>query len=171
LLPPLFRHAMSIPSGPGSAVLSLAPAYDDDFEALLSLRMAAMRESLQRLGRFDPQRARERLSRAFEPAHTRHILQGSERVGFVVVLPRMDHLVLDHLYVAPPAQGQGIGSWVMAQVLDEADRLGLSVRVTALKLSDANRFYQRHGFELQHTSEWDAHYVRPAAGDRDDGPY
>jgi len=171
LLPPLFRHTMSIPSGPGSAVLSLAPAYDDDFEALLSLRMAAMRESLQRLGRFDPQRARERLSRAFEPAHTRHILQGSERVGFVVVLPRMDHLVLDHLYVAPPAQGQGIGSWVMAQVLDEADRLGLSVRVTALKLSDANRFYQRHGFELQHTSEWDLHYLRPASGDRDVGPY
>ena len=162
---------MTHPPGPGPAALSLAPAYDDDFEALLSLRMAAMRESLQRLGRFDPQRARERLSRAFEPAHTRHILQAGERVGFVVVLPRMDHLVLDHLYVAPPAQGQGIGSWVMAQVLDEADRLGLSVRVTALKLSDANRFYQRHGFELQHTSEWDAHYVRPAAGDRDDGPY
>ena len=66
---------------------SLAAASDDDFEALLSLRMAAMRESLQRLGRFDPQRARERLSRAFEPAHTRHILLGGERVGFVVLLP------------------------------------------------------------------------------------
>ena len=36
----------------------------------------------------------------------------------------------------------------MSQVIDEADRLGLSVRVTALKHSDANRFYQRHGFEL-----------------------
>jgi hypothetical protein len=54
----------------------------------------------------------------------------------------------------------------MAQVLDEADRLQLPVRVTALKLSDANRFYQRHGFELQHQSEWDLHYVRPAADDR-----
>ena len=162
---------MTMQAAPGTAPLALAPAFDDDFEALLSLRMAAMRESLQRLGRYDPQRARDRLSRAFEPAHTRHILQGGERVGFVVVLPRMDHLVLDHLYIAPPAQGQGIGSWVMAQVLDEADRLGLSVRVTALKLSDANRFYQRHGFELQHTSDWDAHYVRPATGDRDDGPY
>ena len=162
---------MTVQAGPGAAPLSLGPASEDDFEAMLTLRMAAMHESLSRLGRFDPQRARERLSRAFEPAHSRHILLGGERVGFVVVLPRMDHLVLDHLYIAPPAQGQGIGSWVMAQVLDEADRLGLSVRVTALKLSDANRFYQRHGFELQHTSEWDAHYVRPAAGDRDDGPY
>ena len=162
---------MTTPAAPRATQLTLAAASDDDFEALLSLRMAAMRESLQRLGRFDPQRARERLSRAFEPAHTRHILQAGERVGFVVVLPRMDHLVLDHLYIAPPAQGQGVGSWVMAQVLAEADQLGLPVRVTALKISDANRFYQRHGFELQHTSEWDLHYLRQAPGDRDDGPY
>jgi ribosomal protein S18 acetylase RimI-like enzyme len=163
---------MTVQAAPGAAPLALAPASDEDFEALLSLRMAAMRESLQRLGRFAPQRARERLSRAFEPAHTRHILFGGERVGFVVLLPMPtlvpDHLVLDHLYIAPQAQRQGIGSWVMAQVLAEADRLGLPVRVTALKLSEANRFYQRHGFELQHESEWDLHYLRPALDERDE---
>ena len=147
--------------------LALSAATDDDFEALLSLRHAAMHESLTRMGRFDPQRARERLSRAFEPAHTRHILLEGERVGFVVLLPRGDHLVLDHLYIAPMAQNQGIGNWVMAQVLAEADRQRLPVRVTALKLSDANRFYQRHGFQLQHESDWDLHYLRPALGDDD----
>ena len=153
-------------NAPGATLLTLAPANEDDFESLLALRMAAMRESLQRLGRFDPQRARERLSRAFEPLHTRHILMNGVRVGFVVLLPMPtgmpDHLVLDHLYIAPQAQGQGVGNWVMAQVLDEADRLGWPVRVTALRLSDANRFYQRHGFVLQHESEWDRHYLRPA---------
>ena len=163
---------MTVHAAPGAAPLALAAASDEDFEALLSLRMAAMRESLQRLGRFDPQRARERLSRAFEPAHTRHILQGGERVGFVVLLPvpaaLPEHLVLDHLYIAPQAQRQGVGSWVMTQVLVEADRLGLAVRVTALKLSDASRFYEHHGFELQHTSEWDLHYLRTARGTADD---
>lgn len=154
-----------------SPPLALAPANEDDFDALLSLRMAAMRESVQRLGRFDPQRARERLGRAFEPAHTRHILRGGERVGFVVLLPLLDarppHLVLDHLYIAPQAQRHGVGSWVMAQVLDEVDRRNLPVRVMALRLSDANRFYRRHGFELQHETEWDLHYLRPAPGNRD----
>jgi len=163
---------MTVHAAPGAAPLALSPASDDDFEAMLSLRMAAMHESLQRLGRFDPQRARERLGRAFEPTHSRHILLGGERVGFVVLLPvpapAPDHLVLDHLYVAPQAQRQGVGSWVMAQVLAEADRRGLPVRVTALKLSDANRFYQRHGFELQHASEWDLHYLRPVPDDRDE---
>lgn len=67
--------------------LQLTPAGEDDFEALLSLRMAAMRESLTRLGHFDPQRVRERLSRGFNPAHARHILRDGDLVGFVVVIP------------------------------------------------------------------------------------
>ena len=66
--------------------LQLTPASEGDFEALLALRMAAMRESLTRLGHFDPQRARERLSRGYNPAHTRHILRDGELVGFVVVI-------------------------------------------------------------------------------------
>jgi len=142
--------------------LALSPADDGDFEGLLSLRMAAMRESLDRLGRFDPQRARERLSRGYQPAHTRHILRGGELVGFVVVVPRDDGWQLDHLYVHPSTQGEGIGSWVMAQVLAEADAVHQSVSVTALKHSDANRFYQRHGFELQAEGEWDWFYLRAA---------
>jgi GNAT superfamily N-acetyltransferase len=155
--------AFGVPLGP----LSLAPAGDEDFEALLTLRLAAMHESLQRVGRFDPQRARERLSRAFEPRNTRHILQGGERMGFVVVLRQPGQWVLDHLYIAPVAQRQGIGGWVLAQVLAEADAQRVPVAVTALRLSDANRFYQRHGFVLQSQEEWDLHYLRPVGGTTD----
>ncbi|MEK8027798.1 MAG: hypothetical protein RLY78_596 [Pseudomonadota bacterium] len=158
--------------------LSLQPACDDDFEALLSLRLAAMSESLQRLGSYDPQRARERLSRAFEPSHTRHIVCAGERVGLVVVLPKDGHLVLDHLYIAPSAQRMGIGAWVMRQVLAEADAHGLPVEVSALKLSEADQFWRRHGFELRHDDGWDLHYRRPpralaapvAAAEADDEP-
>jgi GNAT superfamily N-acetyltransferase len=144
--------------------LSLAPAGEGDFEALLALRMAAMRESLEKVGRFDPQRARERLSRGYLPAYTRHILQNGELVGFVVLVPREQDWLLDHLYIHPSGQGQGIGSWVLAQVLQEADAQHKAVSVTALKHSDANRFYLRHGFVLQAEGEWDLYYLRSARG-------
>ena len=122
---------MTMQAAPGTAPLALAPAFDDDFEALLSLRMAAMRESLERVGRFDPQRARERLSRGYLPAYTRHILRRGELVGFVVVQPRENDWLLDHLYIHPNAQGDGVGSWVLAQVLAEVKALveGLLGRV------------------------------------------
>ena len=42
-------------------LLNLTPALDTDAPALAELRVAAMRDSLLRVGRFDPQRARLRL--------------------------------------------------------------------------------------------------------------
>ena len=45
----------------------LEPVAESDFESLAALRIEAMRESLEQLGRFDPERARERLRAGFEP--------------------------------------------------------------------------------------------------------
>ena len=122
-----------------------------------------MRASLERLGRFDPGRARARFLDGFEPAHTRFVLAGGERVGFVVVRPDGDDLLLDHLYVLPSAQGRGIGAAVMADVLARADARHARVRLGALRGSDANRFYLRHGFVQVGQGEWDIHYVRAPA--------
>ena len=45
--------------------LAFAAVQAEDFEALLALRMAAMRPSLEAMGRFDPARARERFAGQF----------------------------------------------------------------------------------------------------------
>jgi len=142
--------------------LQFTPAQATDFEGLLALRIAAMRESLERIGRFDPARARERFAAGFAPEHTRHLLLDGERVGFVVVKPQVDALLLDHLYIAPGAQGLGLGAAVLADVFARADAAALPVRVGALRDSDSNRFYVRHDFELVEQAEFDNYYLRPA---------
>ena len=148
--------------------VNVEPASSEDAEDLVALRIVAMRPSLERLGRFDPQRARDRFLASFTPAYTRHLVVGARRVGFVVVRPEAGHLRLDHLYVAPAHQGQGIGAAALAVVFADADAQGMSVRVGALRESDSNRFYARHGFELVEETEWDNYYVRaPAIGARD----
>ena len=101
--------------------ISLTPAHADDADSLATLRVTAMRDSLAQIGRFDPVRARDRLLANFSPTHTRHVLQQGERVGMVVVRPDGDGLLLDHLYIAPQHQGQGIGATVLQQVFAEAD--------------------------------------------------
>lgn len=156
---PLMPMTPPPPPPPG---VTLAPAGDGDFEALLALRMAAMQESLARVGRFDPQRARERLSRGYSPAHTRHILLHGVAVGFVVVVPRQHDWLIDHLYVHPSSQRRGIGSWVLRQVLADADAAHAAVSVTALKHSEARGLYLRHGFVLQAEGEWDSYFWRAA---------
>ena len=148
--------------GPAAAEPRFTPVEPADFEALAALRIEAMRASLERLGRFDPSRARERLRAGFSPEHTRHIEQAGVRVGFFVVKPRDDGLHLEHLYLHPAAQGRGLGAAVLAHVFAQADALGLAVHVGALRGSDSNRFYQRHGFRLVAQDEFDLRYVRAA---------
>jgi GNAT superfamily N-acetyltransferase len=145
-----------------SQEVTLDPAAESDFEALASLRTEAMRESLGRIGRFDPVRARERFRTGFSPAHTKHIVVKAERVGFVVTKPQEEHLLLDHLYVQPGHQGRGIGSHVLKLVFAQAESLRLPVKVGALRESDSNRFYARHGFQLVEQGEFDNYYVRGA---------
>jgi len=141
--------------------VSFAPALPSDAEALVALRIEAMRESLERIGRFDAVRARERFLSGFSPAHTRHIEAAGRRVGFVVVTRQPDFLLLDHLYVHPDHQGQGIGAAVLTRVIEEAAAEALPVKVGALRGSDSNRFYSRHGFQLVEQGEFDNYYIRP----------
>ena len=141
--------------------LSFSPVSEDDFEDLLALRIAAMKESLSRIGRFDPLRARERFQSGFSPENTRHVVVCGSRVGFVTVKPCDDGLLLDHLYVLPSFQGRGIGALVLASIFKVADTDGKQIRVGALKESDSNRFYERHGFKVVSEGEWDNYFVRP----------
>ena len=140
--------------------ITLTPASSDDAESLVALRILAMRPSLERLGRFDPLRARQRFLANFDPQFTRHIEWESTRVGFVVVRPDFAGLLLDHLYIHPDYQGRGIGAKVLQLVCAEADAAKQSLRVGALRDSDSNRFYLRHGFTLTESAEWDNYYIR-----------
>lgn len=143
------------------ASIILSPTSADDLDQLVALRVDAMRPSLERIGRFDLERARQRFSATFAPEHTRHIEVDRNRVGFVAIKPAPDGIVLDHLYVQPSHQRRGIGAAVLTIVCQEADTLGLPMRVGALRESDSNRFYLRNGFVWVEESEWDIYYVRP----------
>ncbi|MDC7716779.1 GNAT family N-acetyltransferase [Vogesella sp. DC21W] len=141
----------------------LQPCVADDFEALLVLRLAAMRPSLEAIGRFDPERARARLAASFQPADTRWIVRAGQRIGFLARRQLADCHYLDHLYVQPGLQGQGVGGAVLQQVQAEAAAAGLPLCLGALRGSAANLFYLRHGFVPTHEEEWDIYYRWQAA--------
>lgn len=147
-------------SVPAAHRFELQTATAADFEALLALRLRAMRRSLERLGRYDEQRARERLAAGFEPEHTQHVVVEGRRVGFLSLKTLSHELRLNHLYIDPAEQEHGLGHEVLGWVCDEADRAQLPVALCALKGSDAVRFYLRHGFALTGEGEWDYDFVR-----------
>ncbi|MDP5239361.1 GNAT family N-acetyltransferase [Uliginosibacterium sp. 31-16] len=131
-----------------------------DAEALVTLRIAAMRPSLEKAGRFDAQRARERFLAGFQSEHTQWILCDGQVAGFLVVKPQADTLLLDHLYIHPDFQNRQLGATALQHVFARADAANLPVRVGALRGSDSNHFYQRHGFVQCDETEWDIYYLR-----------
>lgn len=83
-------------------------AAPSDAEELAALRIEAMRESLERIGRFDAQRARTRFLSGFSPEHTRLILLAGQRIGFFVVRSEEGTVAGPPLHQARPS-GLGCG--------------------------------------------------------------
>ncbi|RBP46090.1 acetyltransferase (GNAT) family protein [Roseimicrobium gellanilyticum] len=119
-----------------------------------------MKASLEAVGRFDPERARERLRKSFYPDHTAFIVVDGQRIGFYTFRPADEGFQLDHLYVHPSCQSRGIGSEVIRHLLSLADASQMPVSLNALRDSASNRFYQRHGFVQTAEDEWDIYYTR-----------
>lgn len=156
----MFRVLVMPASADQNSAVVLCAASINDMEDLVAIRIEAMRESLERLGRFNPDRARERFVAGFDVNSTRRIEVSGDLVGFVVIKDHPSELLLDHLYVIPSAQGAGVGSEVLTQIFREADEIGRPIKVGALKESASNRFYTRHGFVFVESGEFDNYYVR-----------
>ena len=77
--------------------------------------------------------------------------------------PASRPLVTRSLYILPEHQGQGIGATVLRDFFTSADAQGMPVRLGALRGSDSNRFYSRHGFVQTSEDEWDIYYARQPA--------
>jgi GNAT superfamily N-acetyltransferase len=141
--------------------IEFLPANVQDAQALADLRVAAMRPSLEAVGRFDPLRARERFLSDYSPEHTCHITLQGVRVGCVVVKPDVLGFLLQHLYIHPDYQKRSIGTAVLAKVFALADAAEQELRLVALQGSAANRFCLRHGFVQMQEVDWDVYYTRP----------
>lgn len=145
-------------------MISFQPASQADFERLLELRILVMREHLERIGRYHPERARTRFRNGFQPEHMRLILVDGAFAGCVTLKPRDGHLEIEHFYIAPEHQGRSVGGEVLKRLFAEADTAGQPIRLGVLKQSPAARFYERHGFARSGEDEWDVYYERPIGG-------
>lgn len=79
----------------------------------------------------------------------------------VVMRPDADAVWIEHFYLDTARQGQGIGSWALAQIL-RMDTAGRPFRLNVLQGSPARRLYDRHGFVLESEDLIDVYLSRPA---------
>jgi GNAT superfamily N-acetyltransferase len=136
------------------------PASMADVEAVAELRAVVLRPDLERLGRYDEHRVRQRLRDAYDPAHTWIVELGAVFAGCVALRPGADGRWLEHFYLDASVQGQGVGTGVLRWLLARCDRDHAVVRLSVLRGSAARRLYERHGFTWEREDETDDYLVR-----------
>lgn len=151
-------------SDTGTGDWRFGPVSEADFEPLLALRIDVMREHLERVFRYSPERARRVFRATFEEPGMRLILLGAERVGCVGFRRGDSEIKIDSFYLDRRLHNTGLGTKILKVLLDEADATGLPVGLEVLKGSKADRFYTRHGFVKLEEDEIEGYYERPARG-------
>lgn len=145
--------------------IELHRAKVDDLEELVTIRIAAMRESLEKVGRFDPERARQRLIKDFDTNNTKCFLYEKTIVGFMIVKVENEEIIIKHLYIDPKFQNMGIGRYVLGRVIKQGEEEKRTIRLITLKESRANSFYLKNGFKQVDSIEYDNVYIRQCSED------
>jgi len=154
-----------VTDSPSSASVVLRPALADDVEWIAELRAEVLRADLERLGRYDEIRVRQRFRDAFEPAQTRIIVVDAVDVGSVALRSDGEIRWLEHFYIAASHQGRGVGGRVLGMVLDDTGPYRLNV----LRGSPARRLYERHGFVLDTQDDVDVFMTLDRTGQTSTG--
>ncbi|MEV6965214.1 GNAT family N-acetyltransferase [Hamadaea sp. NPDC051192] len=136
---------------------TLRPATAGDVDAVAELRAVVLRPDLERVGRYDEHRVRERLRERWNPEDNQVIEVGGVFAGNVALRVDEDGHWLENFYLDPSVQGRGVGSAVLEQVLSECDS---PVRLQVLQGSPARRLYERHGFTAYAEDAVDVWMVR-----------
>ena len=105
------------------------PVAEADFEPLLVLRTEVMREHLERVGRYTPERSRKMFRGHFDEPGMRLILLDDRRVGCVGFRKHDREIKIDSFYLERRLHGSGLGTRILKALLAEADTAGLPVRL------------------------------------------
>ncbi len=136
----------------------MAPLAQGQLQEAIDIRLAAMKPSLVAIDRYDSERASIRFTENYDPEITTCILASGKTAGFYVLAVFNDHLLLDHLYIRSENQGHGIGTSIIESIRELASSSQKPVRLGALRSSESNNFYKRHGFVKTYESEFDIYY-------------
>jgi ribosomal protein S18 acetylase RimI-like enzyme len=97
-------------------------------------------------------------------AEVRIITRAGDDIGWLQGVVRDGAFFIIQLFVDAPLRGQGIGTAVLARVIEEAAAEGRDVSLGVVKANRAQRLYRRLGFHTTHEDERKYYMRRTASG-------
>jgi ribosomal protein S18 acetylase RimI-like enzyme len=141
---------------------SLRPAGPEAAEFLYSLMAETMKEYVTAIWGWDEPFQRDRFSGSFDADRWQLVIIDGLAVGAVSVERSDNELYLRNIYILPAQQRRGIGTAILNQLIEEADRAAVPLTLYVMKSNPgARQLYQRLGLTIRDEIEGKYRMIRP----------
>jgi ribosomal protein S18 acetylase RimI-like enzyme len=119
----------------------------DEHEWFYATRLDAFRVYAEQVfGPWEEERQRAAAERDCQELPIEVVERDGERIGYQIILRHVDHWFLDEIALIASARGAGIGTALVAAIMDGAKAAGMPLRLSVLHVNPAQRLYERLGF-------------------------
>ncbi len=139
------------------------PATDADLELMYRILRASLGPYIEQTrGKWEDAAQRKRFNEVTRAADHSIVELAGEPIGCLCLKQSDAEIRLVRLFILPEFQRKGIGTGILEEILESADKLRLPVSLRVLRVNPARRLYERHGFVI--AAENETHYtmIRPA---------
>lgn len=129
-------------------MILLRTALECDREFSRSLHHACYREVVERqFGAWDEELQDRFFADGWVVGESLIVEREGEPIGLFRRTVAADHIFIHEIQIHPDRQGQGIGSTLVREQIEEAQRIGVPLRLQVLRSNRAHHLYRRLGFE------------------------
>lgn len=130
--------------------IHLRPISEADFEFIYRVAKTTMQAYVEQTwGSWDDEEQRTIVYSSISPSTDQIIQLDSQDVGCLAVEVHPSHMQLTKMYILPNFQCQGIGTFLLRQVIAEAKAQQIPLRLRVLAVNPARTLYEREGFVVQ----------------------
>lgn len=128
---------------------TLRPATLADYDFLYALHCACIRDYVEPIWGWHEGWQAEYFRQKFDPRQRRVIVIEGRDAGVLVVEERENELYLALIEILPAAQGRGVGTAILIDLMAQARREGKPVTLDVLETNrPAQQLYERLGFQV-----------------------
>jgi ribosomal protein S18 acetylase RimI-like enzyme len=135
----------------------LRPATPADYAFLYDLHVATMKPYVAQVWGWDEALQAERFRQHFDSSRLRIVVVDGQQIGMLEVEERPSDLFLVNLRILPQFQGRGWGTYIVHNLLRQAQEAGVPLTLQVLIVNQrARQLYERLGLRV--IQETPTHY-------------
>ena len=135
------------------SLIKLIPAGEAHFEFSFQITKAAYRHYIEEIWGWDEEVAREYHVQNWKNKRPEIILYDGMPIGTIYIHENDDHIEIEQFILSSEYQNQGIGTYVMKDIMDRADRTGKVIKLMYIRTNPVASLYNRMGFKVTESDE------------------